>query len=112
MPYGYFNKSWLLPTLKEKGYALVHWSFGEDWMVSRWDNPRIKTAKVALTAEVMATDYIKNAKPGAVFLFMWGRHRERTLAAVQLVIDELEKRGTRFIAADEMFKDPAPAPAP
>jgi peptidoglycan/xylan/chitin deacetylase (PgdA/CDA1 family) len=106
MPYGYFNKSWLLPTLKEHGYALVHWSFGEDWMAYRWKDPLTKTTKLILTPDVMADDYIKNAQPGAVFLFHdGGRHRERTLAAVTTVIDALEKKGYRFIPAKEMFPD-------
>ena len=92
MPYGYFNKSWLLPTLKEHGYALVHWSFGEDWMAWRWKDPKTKTTKIVLSPDVLAAEYIRNAKPGAVFLFHdGGRHRERTLAAVTIVIDDLGK---------------------
>ena len=91
MPYGYYNKTWLLPTLKEHGYALVHWSFGTDW-------------KLALPADEMIRLYIAHAKPGAVFLFHdGGRHREKTLAAVTAVIDALEKKGYRFISAEEMF---------
>jgi len=103
MPYGYFNHTWLLPTLKENGYALVHWSFGEDWMLKR--------KQTNLTPEVLAADYIEHAFSGAVFLFHdGGRHRERTLAALQIVIPELEKKGYRFVSAQEMFKDPPAAP--
>lgn len=108
MPYGYFNKTWLLPTLKENGYALVHWSFGEDWMNKRIPKGENLTdhSPVILTPDVLAADYIKNARPGAVFLFHdGGRHRERTLAALQIVIPELEKKGYRFISAQEMFKE-------
>lgn len=110
MPYGYFNRTWLLPTLKENGYALVHWSFGEDWMLKRHSAHESKTdSSVMLTPEVLAADYIKNARPGAVFLFHdGGRHRERTLGALQIVVPELEKRGYHFIPAREMFPDPAP----
>jgi peptidoglycan/xylan/chitin deacetylase (PgdA/CDA1 family) len=112
MPYGYFNHTWLLPTLKENGYALVHWTFGEDWMVKRKPRAAEKASgeeSVELTPEVLAADYIKSAKPGAVFLFHdGGRHRERTLAALQIVIPELEKEGYHFIPAKEMFPDPAP----
>jgi peptidoglycan/xylan/chitin deacetylase (PgdA/CDA1 family) len=95
MPYGAFgknNRAWLLPTLKENGYALVHWSFGTDWHMK-------------MSAEEMAQAYIQNAKPGAVFLFHdGGRKREKTLIAVTTVVETLEKEGYRFIAADEMFK--------
>jgi peptidoglycan/xylan/chitin deacetylase (PgdA/CDA1 family) len=112
MPYGYYNRTWLLPTLKENGYGLVHWTFGEDWMVKRKPRPSDNAdadTSVTLTPEVLAADYTKNAKPGAVFLFHdGGRHRERTLAALQIVIPELEKEGYRFISAKEMFPDPAP----
>ena len=92
MPYGYFNHSWLLPTLKEEGYALVHWSCEAE------DHPD-------WTAEQMAAKYVAYAKPGAVFLFHdGGRHREKTLQAVTRVVDVLEEKGYRFIPAEEMFK--------
>lgn len=91
MPYGYFNKTWLLPTLKENGYALVHWSFGTDWLLKK-------------SAEEMAKEYIAHAKPGAVFLFHdGGRKREKTLQAVTTVVETLEARGYRFVPAREMF---------
>ena len=93
MPYGYYNKTWLLPTLKENGYALVHWSYGTDWHLS-------------MSAEDMAAGYIKNAKPGAVFLFHdGGRRREKTLQAVTTVIETLEGQGYRFVPAHEIFKE-------
>jgi len=106
MPYGYYNRTWLLPTLKENGYALVHWTYGEDWMPKRRSTDKAHPEPVILTPEVLAADYMKNAKPGAVFLFHdGGRHRERTLAALQIVIPELEKNGYRFVSAEEMFKE-------
>ena len=93
MPYGYYNRTWLLPTLKEQGYALVHWSFGSDWHVKE-------------PADQMIREYVAHAKPGAVFLFHdGGRHREKTLQAVTAVVDALEKEGYRFIPTEEMFKD-------
>jgi len=94
MPHGAFGKHikpWLLPLMKTNGYALVHWSFGSDWHLKQ-------------SAQEMADGYIKNAKPGAVFLFHdGGRRREKTLAAVTTVIETLEKKGYRFIATDDMF---------
>jgi len=91
MPYGYFNHSWLLPTLKKEGYALVHWSCDEEGRPDK-------------TADQMAEAYIAHAKPGAVFLFHdGGRRREKTLEAVTLVVKALEKKGYRFIPAEEMF---------
>jgi len=93
MPYGYFNHTWLLPTLKEHGYALVHWDFGTDWHLKK-------------SAEDMTREYISHAQPGEVFLFHdGGRHREKTLGVVTAVIDTLEKEGYRFVSAQEMFKD-------
>jgi peptidoglycan/xylan/chitin deacetylase (PgdA/CDA1 family) len=91
MPHGYYNRTWLLPTLKENGYALVHWTFGTDWFLKK-------------TPEQMAAEYINNAHPGAVFLFHdGGRHRERTLAALKIMISTLEKKGYRFVAAEDLF---------
>ena len=89
MPYGYFNHTWLLPTLKKEGYALVHWSCeGEDH--PEW------------TVEQMTAKYVAYAKPGAVFLFHdGGRHRQKTLSTVTSVVETLEKKGYRFIPAEE-----------
>jgi peptidoglycan/xylan/chitin deacetylase (PgdA/CDA1 family) len=96
MPYGAFgkyNRAWLLPTLKEHGYALVHWSFGEDWILK-------------IPEDKMVNDYVTHAKPGAVFLFHdGGRHREKSLAVVTRVVEILEAKGYKFIAAEDMFKD-------
>ncbi len=48
----------------------------------------------------MAQEYIKNAFPGAIFLFHdGGRHREKTLAALKIVIPALEQKGYHFVAA-------------
>ncbi len=96
MPYGYFNRTWLLPTLKEHGYALVHWDFGTDWILKK-------------SAEQMTQEYLAHAQPGEVFLFHdGGRHREKTLQAVTTVVETLEKEGYQFIPAKELFKDPPP----
>jgi peptidoglycan-N-acetylglucosamine deacetylase len=109
MPYGAFGKydrAWLLPTLKEKGYALVHWTFGEDWLTHRKAAGKEKPGNVTLTPEVLAADYIRNAGPGAVFLMHdGGRHRERTFAALQIIVPELEKKGYHFVACEDLFKD-------
>ncbi|MFA5975946.1 MAG: polysaccharide deacetylase family protein [Elusimicrobiota bacterium] len=93
MPHGYYNKTWLLPTLKEHGYALVHWTFGTDWFLKK-------------TPEQMADEYLKNAHPGAIFLFHdGGRHREKTLAALQIILSALEQQGYRFVAAEDLLKN-------
>ena len=113
MPYGYYNKTWLLPLLKEKGYSLVHWTFGEDWLYKRHEiDHALKKSEIKLTPEILAADYIKNAFPGAVFLFHdGGRHRERTLAALKIVIPTLEQKGYRFVAAEDLFSSSSAASA-
>lgn len=91
--YGKHNRAWLLPALKEKGYALVHWTFGRDWFLKK-------------SPEQMAGEYIQNARPGAIFLFHdGGRRREKTLAALQILIPALEQQGYRFVAAEDLLKD-------
>jgi peptidoglycan/xylan/chitin deacetylase (PgdA/CDA1 family) len=93
MPHGYYNRTWLLSTLKEHGYALVHWSFGTDW-------------KLKKSADEMVQDYLTHAEPGAVFLFHdGGRHREKTVEVLARVIEALEAKGYQFIPAEEMFKE-------
>ena len=106
--FGKYNRAWLLPTLKEKGYALVHWTFGEDWLTKRKASLEHNATPswVNLTPETLASDYIANAHAGAVFLFHdGGRHRERTLAALKIVIPALEQKGYRFVAAEDLFKE-------
>ncbi len=96
MPYGYFNKSWLLSALKDQGYALVHWTFGTDWFLKK-------------SADQMAQEYIKNASAGGIFLFHdGGKHREKTFAALQAVIPALEKKGYRFVSAQELLNPESP----
>lgn len=91
---GSYNRHWLMPYLKEHGYALVHWSYGSDWVGL---NTR--------SAEQIAQDYLKNSHPGAILLFHdGGRRREKTLAALKIILPELEKRGYRFVATEDLFK--------
>jgi peptidoglycan-N-acetylglucosamine deacetylase len=98
MPYGYYNKTWLLPALKSRGYALVHWTFGTDWLLKK-------------SSDQMAAEYIQNAHPGAIFLFHdGGRHREKTFAALKIVIPTLEQRGYRFVAAEDLLKETSSSP--
>lgn len=93
MPYGYFNRAWLLPTLKAEGYALVHWSCGQEKAPPQ-------------SVRQMADAYIAHARPGDIFLFHdGGRRRERTLEAVKMVIDVLESQGYRFMAAEDLLKE-------
>jgi len=54
----------------------------------------------------MADEYLKNAHPGAIFLFHdGGRHREKTLAALQIILSALEQQGYRFVAAEDLLKN-------
>jgi len=92
MPHGYFNKTWLLPTLKEHHYALVHWSYGCDW-------------KIQQSGEEMAKGYMAHAGRGAVFLFHDGgrKFRPKTFHALTTSVKMLQEQGYRFISAKEMF---------
>lgn len=93
MPYGYMNHTWLLPALKKEGYALVHWSFGKEGVRD-------------LSPAEMAEAYIRHARPGDIFLFHdGGRHREKTLEALKLVVDDLQKKGYRFVAAEDLLSE-------
>ncbi len=92
MPYGYFNHTWLLPTLKSQGYALVHWTYDHE-----------KHGEAAADA---AEQYIAHARPGAIFLFHdGGRHREKTLDIVRNVVLSLEAQGYRFVTAEELLNE-------
>jgi peptidoglycan/xylan/chitin deacetylase (PgdA/CDA1 family) len=34
-----------------------------------------------------------------------GRHREKTFAALQIIVPALEEKGYRFVAAEDLFKE-------
>lgn len=92
MPYGYFNHTWLLPTLKSEGYALVHWTCDHE--------------KYGEATDQAAEYYVKNARPGAIFLFHdGGRHREKTLDIVKDVVLTLEAQGYQFVSAEDLLHD-------
>jgi len=92
MPYGYFNHSWLLPTLKKGGYCLVHWSYVHDAPTE--------------TPEQAAAQYVAHAKPGAIFLFHdGGRHREKMLNVVTAILNTLGPQGYRFVAAEDLLRN-------
>jgi peptidoglycan-N-acetylglucosamine deacetylase len=92
MPYGYLNKTWLLPTLRAEGYALVHWTYVHEV-------PREPP-------EVAAGFYIKRAKPGAIFLFHdGGPRRDRMLATLRIILETLEKDGYQFVTTEDLLKD-------
>jgi peptidoglycan-N-acetylglucosamine deacetylase len=95
MPHGALtktNRHWLLPTLQNHGYALVHWSFGTDWLLKKPEDQMIK-------------EYIANSKPGAVLLFHdGGRNRQKTLNVVTAVVENLVQQGYRFETTEEMFR--------
>jgi peptidoglycan-N-acetylglucosamine deacetylase len=93
--YGKFNKDWLLPLLKERGYALVHWTHGSDWHMKN-------------TAEKMASEYIAAARPGAVFLMHdGGRRREKTFEALKIMVPTLKRKGYRFVACEDLLSGAA-----
>ncbi|MFA5975947.1 MAG: polysaccharide deacetylase family protein [Elusimicrobiota bacterium] len=93
MPYGYFNRRWLLPALKSEKYALVHWSYEKEGVPE-------------MTSQQMAQAYIDHAKPGAIFLFHdGGRRREKTFETMKTVITTLETQGYRFVAAEDLLKE-------
>lgn len=92
--YGPYNRAWLLPTLKSRGYALVHWSYGSDWTGPFFKNPVEKSAE----------EYLKNSHPGAILLFHdGGRKREKTLRVLQMILPALAQKGYRFVTTEELL---------
>jgi peptidoglycan/xylan/chitin deacetylase (PgdA/CDA1 family) len=91
MPNGY-NRPWLGAIAKEFDYALVNWTFGEDWL--------------NLSGEKMAQDYVKHVRPGSILLFHdGGVKREKTLQAVSAVIAEARRQGLEIVTVGGMLAE-------
>ena len=89
MPYG-FENTWVKELLKEKGYSLVNWTFGCDWV-------KIEKSKLAQA-------YVKNVKAGAILLFHdGGNNRERTIYAVEMVIAEAKKKNLELVTISQLL---------
>jgi len=98
-PHGY-RSPWMLRRAHALGYLTVEWNDSAD----DWRRP---------PAEVIAQRVVKHARPGAIILLHDGLNTDaspdssRTLAALPLIIQELEARGYRFVTVPELLGVPA-----
>lgn len=89
MPHGY-QRPWLGEIAKDFGYALVNWTFGEDWL--------------NIPEEKMASDYLKHVRSGNILLFHdGGKNREKTLKILPQVIREAKKKNLAFLTVSEIL---------
>lgn len=89
MPHG-VDRPWIKAAAKEAGFVLVNWTYGADW---------IKTP----TAE-MAAAYVKDLKPGAVYLFHdGGRARDKTIAVTEAVVKAAREQGYEIVTVGELI---------
>jgi len=90
MPHGY-HRAWLKDVAGDFGYALVNWSFGEDWH--------------KIPEEKMTADYLSAVKPGAILLFHdGGVRRDKTINIVDKVIENAREKGLQVIPAGELLR--------
>ena len=90
MPHGY-HRSWLKEIAKEFGYALVNWTFGEDW--------------TAIPEDMMAKDYVAHVRSGSILLFHdGGKNRTKTLHILPQVIQEAKSRGLAFLTVSQILE--------
>lgn len=89
MPYGY-SKSWARETAVRFGYTMVNWTFGCDWN--------------KMSADQLLAAYIKNIRPGAIFLMHdGGSNRQRTWEMLPGLIDELQRRGYAIVPVSALL---------
>jgi chitin deacetylase len=89
MPYGYV-KDWVKEIARQNGLILINWGFGCDW-----------TNK---SKEEIADAYVKHIGPGMIFLMHdGGSKREKTLYTLPILIEELKKKGYKFVTISEML---------
>lgn len=90
MPHGY-HRPWIKEVAKEYGYALVNWTFGEDWL--------------NIPEEKMTEEYLAKVRPGAILLFHdGGKGREKTVKIVPKVIEKARARGLKIVTVSELLE--------
>jgi chitin deacetylase len=90
MPNG-FSREWARNAAQKENYALVNWTFGCDWK--------------KMPTEQLSAVYIKNIQPGAIFLMHdGGKNRERTVTALPVIIEEIQKQGYKIVPVGELIK--------
>lgn len=91
MPNGY-HRPWLKDVAKEFNYALVNWTFGQDWL--------------NVPEEKMAEGYVKALRPGSILLFHdGGRNRQKTLNILPKVIAEAQKKNLAIVPVGELLSE-------
>ena len=89
MPNGY-QRPWMKAVAKEFGYALVNWTFGEDWL--------------KMPEEKMTAEYLAQVRPGAIFLFHdGGKGREKTLNIVPKLIEKAREKGLAVVTVSGLL---------
>ena len=90
MPNGY-HRPWLKDVAKDFGYALVNWTFGEDWL--------------SLSESQTRSDYLAHVKPGAILLFHdGGKNRAKTAAILPAIIESAQSKSLAFQKATEILE--------
>lgn len=83
MPYG-IDRPWIKAVAKEKGYVLVNWSWGEDWLSKPFDE--------------IEDGYLKAIRPGAILLYHdGGGHRRKSLALAEAVLKKARADGYEIV---------------
>ena len=90
MPNGY-TRPWLKAIAKDFGYALVNWTFGEDWTPASEDK--------------MTKDYLAHVQPGAILLFHdGGKNRTKTIKILPQVIQEAQSKGLAIQTVSQILE--------
>ncbi|MEI7481914.1 MAG: polysaccharide deacetylase family protein [Elusimicrobiota bacterium] len=97
MPNGY-DRDWVRKVATRKGYILVNWTYGIDW--------------INMPEAEMTWGYLKNLKPGAILLMHdgGGKGRERTLRITEQVLKEAALKGLRPVTLDVLLAIPDAKP--
>lgn len=89
MPYG-FVRPWVREIARHEGYALVNWTFGNDWH--------------SIEPEAKRRDYLKAIRPGAIFLMHdGGARRQGTLFVLEGLLEELKRQGYEAVTVGELL---------
>jgi polysaccharide deacetylase family sporulation protein PdaB len=91
-PGGYYDQT-IVAAAKERGYQVVMWSWHQD--TRDWSHPGVNR---------IVRKVLDNARPGDIVLFHDRVKRTQTIAALERILPELQRRDFQFVTVSELLR--------
>lgn len=91
-PGGYYDQT-IVDAAREAGYQVIMWSWHQD--TRDWSRPGVGR---------IVNKVLDNARPGDIVLFHDRVDRSQTIAALERILPELQKRDFQFVTVSELLR--------